>query len=221
MQIAKLTISYERGLHRNDERDLSAEGKTLGLLGRGDKTADGKVIRGVGTHYENEAVAALVKERDADARRIYSEFRGRFLATPLEGVYVISKRGEAKDFVSNIEHRDDIRVYVTEFELTAPAELNADELRAWGVKIQRQLASVSLGRTAEADEDGLRALESLAGCPVLKKSTGDRIKELVADLRASKLTRIELKRGLEKLNVEIEQAPLAQLAPRRTPMEVR
>ena len=78
----------------------------------------------------------------------------------------------------------------------------------------RYKAVVSLGRTKEADEDGLRALETLASCPVLKSETGTRIKELVAALRVGTLTRVELTRNLETLDVQIEQSPL-QLQPRR------
>lgn len=213
MNIAKLTISFDRGLAHNDERDIKVtEGAQIAF--RGFKTTDGKIIRGLGTHYESEAIRDLVQERNKDASRIYQEFRARFLATPLEGVYVVNRRGEAAGFVKSLIYRDDIKVYVTEFELTSPGELNTSELHAWGVKIQRQLSSVSLGRSKEADESGLKALESLASCPILKKETGTRIKELVADLRASKITRIELKRNLETLDVQIEQSPL-RLEPRR------
>lgn len=217
MQIAKLSIQYDRGLAHNDERDLTqtADGGKGGFINRrGSKTADGKVIRGLGTHYRSEADAVLVAQRDQEARRIYQLFRSRFLATPLDGVYVISKRGEAKAFIDGTGYRSDMKVFVTEFELTAPGELNTDELRAWGTKIQRQLASISLGRSKEADEEGLRSLEYLATCPILKKQTGTRIKELVAQLREGTMTRIEVKRHLDTLPVEIEQTPLA---PRQSP----
>lgn len=214
MQIAKLTISYDRGLAHNDVRDVTQDGTRIGVLTRGDTTADGKVIRGLGTHYQSAEIAALVQERDKEARRIYTEFRGRFLATPLEGVYVISQRGEAKRFIDGLEIRSDIKVYVTEFELTAPGELNTDELRAWGIKIQRQLSGISLGRSKEADASGLRALETLASCPILSKGTGNRIRELVAMVRDNRLDRVELKRNIETLPIELETS---SLSPRRSP----
>lgn len=222
MLIAKLTISYERGLHRNDARDIvatdGAEKAPKGfVLGRNQTTQDGKIIRGLGTHYESAEVAELVKQRDAHAKTIYTAFRERFLATPLEGVYVVATRGEAREFVENLpERRADVQVYVTEFELTAPGELNESEVRAWGEKVRRQLGSISLGRSKEADEDGLKALEHLASCPILSKQTGTKIKELVAGVRLKKLDRVELKRSIEKLDVKIEQAPLA-VEPRRSP----
>ncbi len=156
----------------------------------------------------------LVKEKDADANRIRTEFRKRFLATPIDGLYVVPKPGMARGFIDGLGHRDDINVRVTEFELASPNGLDGGELTEWANRIKNQLSGVSLGRSKEADEDGLRALETLARCPVLKPETGTRIKELVAALRAEKITRIELKRNLQTLDVQIEQAPLA---PRRTP----
>lgn len=217
MLIAKLTIGYDRGLALNDENDLKAgEGAQQALIAhKGFRTADGKVIRGLGTHYRSDADMELVKERDADANRIRTEFRKRFLATPIDGLYVVPSRGIARGFITGLGHRDDINVRVTEFELASPDGLDGGELTEWANRIKNQLSSVSLGRSKEADEDGLRALETLAGCPVLKKETGTRIKELVAALRAEKITRVELKRNLQTLDVQIEQGPL--LSPRRAP----
>lgn len=215
MLIAKLTISYDRGMARNDEKDLT-EGQAS-IFGRGMETKDGKVIRGLGMHFRSKADMEATQERDRDAKRIYNEFRSRFLATPLEGVYVVGQHGEAKAFIDSLTHRPDINVFVSEFELTAPGELNASEIRGWAEKVRRQLASISLGRCKEADEDGLRALETLATCPILKKETGNRIKELVASVRDQKLDRVELKRSLETLSVGIETM---QLQPRATPQLV-
>ncbi len=217
MLIAKLTIGYDRGLALNDATDLvnATAGVGVGVVAhKGYTTVDGKVIRGLGTHYRSDADMILVKEKDADANRIRTEFRKRFLATPIDGLYVVAKPGMARAFVSELGHRDDINVRVTEFELASPNGLDGGELTEWANRIKNQLSSVSLGRSKEADEDGLRALETLASCPVLKPETGTRIKELVAALRSEKITRVELKRNLQTLDVQIEQAPLA---PRRTP----
>ena len=215
MLIAQLTISYDRGLAHNDERDLSAD-TTLGanIAGRGFKTADGKIIRGLGTHFKSEEDRDLVKAKDQEAARIRTEFRKRFVATPIDGCYIVPTAGIAKGFISDLGYRGDIKVYVTEFNLECPAGLDNSELSAWGERIKKQLASVSLGRSKEADEDGLRALETLASCPVLKTSTGNRIKELVAMVRDNRLERVELKRSLETLDVEITGEALS---PRRMP----
>lgn len=216
MLIAKLTIGYDRGLALNDETDLKNEALALpgSILTRGATTKDGKIIRGLGTHYRSDADMILVKQRDADANRIRAEFRKRFLATPIDGLYVVPKAGVARAFINGTAYRSDLTVRVTEFELASPQGLDSGELTEWANRIKKQLSSVSLGRTKEADEDGLRALETLASCPVLKSETGTRIKELVAQLRNEKITRVELKRNLQTLDVQIEQAPLA---PRKTP----
>lgn len=219
MLIAKLTISYDRGVALNKPEDLMDGEAPKGLVaGRGYKTADGKIVRGIGSHFRSEAEAELVKQRDINARAIYNAFRSKFMAAPIEGLYFVEKPGEAKAFVAGLEVRDDMRVYVSEFELSAPQDLEQAEMASWGKRIKNQLSSISLGRNKEADEDGLNALLSLAGCPMLKKETGDRIRELVEGVRTAKITRVEIKRHIEKLNVQVDTTTLA---PRRAPKIVK
>lgn len=219
MLIAKLSISYDRGTALNKTKDLEAENSgtraaALLIAGRGHKTADGKVIRGIGSHFRSEADAELVRQRDAAAREIYTAFRGRFLAAPIEGLYFVPQFGEAKKFINSLDVRADMDVRVSEFELSAPSDLAQAEMAAWSQRIKNQLGAISLGRTKEADEDGLRSLEVLASCPVLTPETTERIKELVAGVRAQKLDRVELKRRIMTVNVEIEARALS---PRRMP----
>ncbi len=216
MNICKLTISYDRGVSLNKQDDLtvSIDGSKQAIAGRGTKTADGKVIRGIGSHFRSEAEAALVKERDFAAREIYQAFRKTFLAAPIEGLYFVPERGQAKAFIKTLEVRSDMRVSVSEFELTAPSDLEQAEMAAWGHRIKNQLASISLGRKAEADAAGLDALVALSKCPMLQKSTGDRIRSLVEAVRCQKMERVDLKRQLETLVVNVDAETLA---PRRTP----
>lgn len=223
MLIAKLTISYDRGVALNRPEDLKvedAEGKkpAAEIAERGHKTADGKVLRGLGSHFRSEADAELVKLRDANAREIYTAFRSRFMAAPIEGLYFVEKGGEAKKFVAGLEVRDDMRVYVSEFELSAPSDLEQAEMAAWSKRIKNQLSSISLGRSKEADEAGLDALVALAGCPVLQKGTSDRIRELVSMVKDGRMERVEIKRHLEKLNVSVNTETLA---PRAAPRIVK
>ncbi len=219
MLIAKLTISYDRGVSLNKQEDLVAENdgtrasKAL-IAGRGHKTADGKVLRGLGSHFRSEAEAELVKQRDFAAREIYTAFRKTFLAAPIEGLYFVPAKGQAKEFIRKLEVRDDMRVSVSEFELTAPSDLEQAEMADWGKRIKNQLSSISLGRSKEADAAGLDALVSLAGCPMLNKATGDRIRELVSMVKDGRLERVEMKRSLDKLNVSVNTETLS---PRRTP----
>lgn len=210
MLIAKLKISYDRGLARNSEQDLGGV-----VFGRGGTTGDGKVIRGLGTHFHSKAAAEIVRERDHEAGRIRQAFRERFLVTPIDGLYIVDRPGRAGGFIGDLNPQLGIKVNVTEFELTTPKDLNEQDLVEWGDRIKRQLGSVTLGRKKEINEDGLRALECLSGCPVLSEKTGQLIKNLVGLVRSSKIDRIELKRRIETLDVEIEQAPLS---PKRAPI---
>ena len=218
MLIAKLTIGYDRGIEHNKQQDLSLNDETgvtpSKIAGRGHKTADGKIIRGIGTHFRSEADAAAVKERDQEAGRIRQAFRSRFLVTPLDGVYIMPSEGVGRDFVKGLEPRADVQVRVTEFRLETPNGLDGAELSEWSERVRRQLSSVSLGRSKEADEEGLAALETLSNCPILTKSTGTRIRELVAMVRDGRQSRVEVKRALETMAVEIEQT---QIEPRRAP----
>ena len=217
MIVCKLTVSYDRGVARNDERIIKDQ---LGLQEKaevesGDARKDDRLIRGLGTHYRSAADAEVVALRDKDARRVYQEFRARFLSTTVDGLYVVPAPGVAKAFLSGLSYRSDIQVRVTEFELAAiGAGLGDTELSEWASRIRRQLGSISLGRSKEADEEGLRALETLARCPVLKPETAASIQNLIGLVRAEKLGRVELKRKIETLDVQIDTAPLA---PRRAP----
>lgn len=218
MHIAKLTISYDRGVSLNKQEDLvegiaTPENVRI-VAGRGHKTADGKVLRGLGSHFRSEAEAELVKQRDFAAREIYRSFRSAFLAAPIEGLYFVPERGQAKAFISKLEVRDDMRVSVSEFELTAPSDLEQAEMQAWGTRIKNQLSSISLGRKSEADEEGLNALVALSKCPMLQKSTGDSIRTLVEAVRCQKIKTVDVKRSLDKLVINVNAETLS---PRRTP----
>lgn len=213
MRIAKLTISYERGLSRNSQKDLGDQ-----VNSRGFETEDGKIIRGLGTHFKSALDRDLIKERDREAGRIRAAFRERFLVTPIDGLYIVGAAGVARDFLISLDVRLDIKTRVSEFELTTPEELASGEVIEWGERIQRQLSSVSLGRKKEINESGLTALEALSKCPILAKKTGALIRNLVGLVRSEKIDRVELKRRIENLDVEIDQGPL--LAPRRAPAAV-
>ncbi len=218
MNIARLSIGYDRGVTRNDEETVKqhlglfdeTQAKAGAVKKAKDQThdADGVIVRGLGTHFRSAADSELVKLRDADAKRLYTSWRETFLATPLEGVYIIPKPGAAREWVRQQQHRDDMTVRVSEFELVAPEGLEGAELGAWAARIKNQLTAVSLGRAKDADAKGLAALESLASCPVLSEATSNRIKSLVAQVREGKIDRVELKRQITTTNVEIEQAPL-------------
>ncbi len=210
MLIAKLTISYDRGLARNAAQDLGD-----GIRTRGQTTEDGKVIRGLGTHFRSKEDADLVALRDREASRIRQAFRERFVVTPIDGVYHVSEKGQAQAFLQTMDIQHGIKVQVSEFTLTSEGEMNNQELLEWAKRIKRQLQAVQLGRKKEIDAEGLAALETLASCPVLSKKTGTAIRDMVGLVRAEKIDRVELRRRIETLPVEIEQA---SLSPKRSPV---
>ena len=209
MLICKLSISYERGLARNQKEDVTTEGQPTGfILGNGAQTKDGKIIRGLGTHYKSKEDADLVALRDKHAREIYQAVRERFLSLPIDGCFAAPQKGVFKKFALSLLKRDDMRVRVSEFELTTNGDMDAAEIKDWADKIRRQLGSVQLGRSKEADAEGLKALDYLATCPLLSKKTGQTVRELVAMVRENKLDRVELKRKISILDVEIETKTL-------------
>lgn len=212
MLICKLTISYDRGLARNDEKDLAQEAG--GVLGRGATTADGKIIRGLGTHFRSKEDADLVGERDKEARRIYRAFRERFLTTPIDGLYAVPEPGVAASYLDELNVQLGLKVRVTEFALTTNGDLDAAEIAEWSRRVKNQLIGVQLGRKKDIDENGLSALATLANCPVISQETKTTILNLVEGVRTQKVTRVELKRNLEKLDVKLDAK---QLSPRRAP----
>ena len=212
MLIAKLTISYDRGVEYNRPKDLLdglKKAEDVEVKQRGETTKDGKIIRGIGTHFKSKEALELYKLRGREASRIRGEFRKRFLMSPLDGVYIIPSPGIGRRFIHDLKYRNDMSVTVTEFNLESTTSLDDAQLSEWAARVKNQFKNISLGRTPEADEDGLRALDALSKCPCLSKATGTRIRELVAMVREHKLTRIEVRRALEKMPVEIEQEPLA------------
>ena len=220
MLIAKLTISYDRGVALNKPADLIASDlkpsdQATGIVAeRGSKTYDGKILRGLGSHFRSEADAQLVGERDKEARRIYRAFRERFLSTPIDGLYAVPGKGLAKKFLDGLDVRVDLRVRVSEFEITTNGDMDAAEISEWSKRIKNQLSSISLGRSKEIDENGLDALLTLSSCPLIGRETAKAVKELVEGVRIQKINRVELRRSLETMTVEIDTA---QLKPRAMP----
>ena len=217
MIVATINISYDRGLTRNTEDDLKENPNAL-IRGKGSVLPDGGVIRGLGTKFRTEDSAKRVKERDQYAKEVYGAFRARFLATPIKGVYMIPRWKDGKKFQESLGHLDGVRVSVIEFELVSQDRLDNQDALEWAKKVKSQLQSVELGRKKDADEMGLRALLTLASCPILTKDTAERIRNAVAGVRSSRIDKLELRRQLSTLEVGVSQDTL--LSPRRAPVVV-
>lgn len=214
MIVSKLAIKYDRGTSLNRANDIaeSADGVQVGVLGRGALTKDGKVIRGLGSHFRSEAEAQLVQQRDKEAKRIYTAFRERFLATPIDGLYAVQQKGDAKKFVEGLNPVG-IEVRVSEFVLTTEGDLEAAEVREWCVKIKRQLQGLQFGRKKEINDQAINSLLYLAKCPLIAKDTKTAIQNLVEAVKLQKIERFDLRRSLEKIEVNVD---MTQVNPTRS-----
>ena len=212
MLIAKLRISLkDAGIAYNSAAELETTHQ------RGDILADGKIVRGLGTHFANQEAKARFDRLTAESNVIRDKFNRRFLRTPIESTFVVNTPGEAKEFAKEFSGNPDIEVSVFEFELGAAAgELDEKEMREWSERVKAQLKRVPLGRGEEADEEGLTALLTLAGCPVLSKETAENISRMVAEVKVGKMNRTDLKRGISLLQVSMDQSSLVA-APRSRP----
>lgn len=207
MLIARLKISYDRGIESNRPKDV-------GLTVKPVETKDGGSVRGLGTHFVSKEAEVLCKEREKEEARVRKAFRQKFLVTLIDGVFLVPAPGQAKKFIEELDVREDVQVTVAEFNLTVE-QMSAEVVTEWAGRVKRQLSSVSLGRKKEeVDEDGLKALLELSNCPVLTNETSEKIRTLVAAFEAQKLDKIELRRSIEVLEVGIDDQALS---PRRSP----
>ena len=198
MIVAKLTISYDRGTSLNKKSDLGT------ALKRGDATASGGIVRGLGSHFRSHDDMLAVQARDKESNRIYRALRERFLTTSIDGLYIVPGYGAAKKFVASLSPVG-IDVRVSEFELTSSTGLDVEELTAWGKKIKNQLAAVGLGRKKEIDRGGLQAINALSDCPLLSQKTRDAVKNLLSLIGEAKINRSEFRKRLDGMNFEVEK----------------
>jgi len=209
MIIAKLTITFDRGVASNKAQDIGLETQPT-------STQDGGVVRGLGTHFRDEAARLAATERSTEEQRIRTAFKREFLASPIPGTYVLPSTGTGADLLTRLGVRPDIDARVCEYELAATNEaLPPGELREWSERVKAQVDTVPLGRGKTAGEEGLGILERLASCPLLADETRNALQGIIAEARLERIDRIEVKRRIEVLDVQVD---LAALAPRRAPV---
>jgi hypothetical protein len=169
----------------------------------------------LGTHFANKEAQERWQRLTTQSNVIREAFNRRFLRTPIESTFVVGKAGEAKEFARQFADNPDIEVSVFEFVLGATSDLDDKEMKEWGDRVKGQLKRVPLGRGEDIDANGLAALETLAGCPVLSKDTAQAILKMVGEVRVGKMNRVDLKRGISLLSVTMDQTTL--VTPRQTP----
>lgn len=196
--IAKLSISYDRGIILNKPKDI-------GLDDVPPETPDGGLVRGVGTHWRDAATKAIVAERDKDYERIFREFRRAFPVAPFDGTFILPRKGAAREFLSRLTYRPDVNVSVSEYELGVVSQ-TATELDDWGKRVTRQLQEVPLGRDETVSVDGLTILANLASCPVFNDKSRAALLALIQDAKLDKVNRVDFKRRLGAFTVTLGNA---------------
>ena len=204
MLIAKLRVSLNNvGIKYNSPTELGT------VMTRGATMADGCVVRGLGTHFSDVASKERFDNLTRESNEIRSRFNRQFMKTPIDGTFVIPIKGQGKYFVEQLPKNADIDVSVIEFELSSAGDgLDLEEMQDWANKIKNQLIRIPLGRGADVDEEGLLSIESLVDCPVMARTTAKTIKDLVAQVRASTLSRKDFRDAIEKLSIELDSTAL-------------
>ena len=213
MIVGRLHVSFDRGTKTNRANDL-------GLEARPSRTEDGGLVRGLGTHFRDEQAYENAKAMSREEVRIRDAFRRRFLSSPIPGIYVITEKGAGQELLDSLEIPTAIAAHVSEYELALTDDLPPIEILEWVDRVKRQILDVQLGKKEEPAAEGLKTLAGLAGCPVLDKETREYLLGLIADAKLKAITRIEVKRCLEFMDVKLA----GQVTPRRVqvgaPVEV-
>lgn len=206
MLIAKLRISLrDAHIAFNSPKELGIDARRGSVLG------DGKVVRGLGTHFASVADKERYDRLTKESNKIRDQFNRQFMRTPIDGTFIIATKGQGKLFIESIEKSNELDVSVVEFELSNGGDsLDEEEMDSWSQRVKNQLTRIPLGRGEDVDKAGLAALETLAQCPVLSADTATEIKSMIFKVREGTMRRDEFKKSLEGLHVGMDQAALAQ-----------
>lgn len=213
MLIAKLTITLrDCGIEYNKSAELDTTKE------RGSVLDDGKVVRGLGTHFASQEAKERFDKLTARANEIRTIFGNKFGRGPLKGTYIISKLGEALEFIRQFESEQVAGTVVTVDEYNLNGSLSERTLIDWAARNKDALKRVPLGGKKEASDEGIMALEALAACPALAQETRDAVLRMASEARVGSLTRVDLKRGISLLDVSMDKSVL--MAPRSRPEAV-
>jgi len=210
MIVGRLCISYDRGTARNRATDL-------GLDSRPTETTDGKIVRGLGSHFRSIEAKEKAQERVNEEGRIRDLFRRRFVSAPFPGTFVMASESEGADFLAALDPapRADVRVSVEVYRLGVVVQA-PEEVSRWSERVAKQLAKVPLGRGKAAGGEGLQVLESLANCPVITDESRADLLALIGDAKLENVSRVDFRRKLAEVSVQVSAA--APVAPRRAPV---
>ena len=213
MIVGRLCISYDRGLKRNKAEDV-------GLTVAPEKTTDGGVVRGLGTHFKSEEDMERVKECEKVEYQIRKSVKERFLTSPLPGLFVLPSRNAGATLLNQLswELQEEIRRLQIEcrfvvYTLSTTDDVPSAEIREWEDRIKKQLKVAPLGRAKEAKAEGLQILRRLANCPILSTETRENLISMIEDARLGVTDRIEFKRQIEEVEITVDVGSVVE--PRR------
>jgi len=221
MIVAKLTVGFDRGAVRNTKEDIvriddaAPNNVTGNIVSEGGRTADGGIIRGLGTHYVSEEARATAERCEAEERRIRSAFNRTFVAAPIPGVYLLPDRHSGATLLASLAPSSEVAVRCAVYDLSPHGTLPPAEIAEWTERVKKQLAAVPLGRAENAAAEGLDILDRLAACPVLAEETRLKLRELIAGARIEKIQRVDFKRRLGEIKLDVVVIGAPQAAPRR------
>ncbi len=209
MIVGRLHVSFDRGVKSNKALDL-------GLEKRPEETASGGLVRGLGTHFRSQEARDSAKLLSREESRVRDAFRRSFVGSPIPGIYIFPERGAGKALLDSLSVDPGVSAHVMEYELALTEAMPPVEILEWAARVKRQLLDVPLGKSKTPDVDGLAMLSRLAACPLLSEDTREEIDKLIAGSKLEAISRVELKRGLKLIDVEIE----APVAPRRVKVKL-
>lgn len=196
MKVGRLTCSFDRGLVRNQARDV-------GLNTQPTETPSGGPVCGLGTHYRSVEARENAKRWETEERRVRIEFARRFMASPIPGLFVLPERDAGDKLLRSLDVDPNVKIRCVPYDLDPGTDLPTAEVEEWASRIRNQLEAAPLGRGKEAGKQGLEVLDNLAACPVLSKETAQVIRDLVNQARLGQVDRIDFKRRISEINLGV------------------
>jgi hypothetical protein len=211
LKVARLIVSFDRGVKRNAPQDI-------GLNAEPSESGDGKLIRGLGTHFLSAEDRDRAKACEAEDARLRKAFNYNFTRSPIPGMFLVESKASARAFLAGLTPsalvKADVRVY--DFSPDG-GDFETADVRDWIDRIRTQLTGVEMGRAKEGVDEkfanGLDIVERLAACPFLSDATRRTILATIADARLAKVNRVEFKRRIATMALDLNVKPV--VAPRR------
>lgn len=210
MIVARISMSFDRGVARNNPQDV----------GLGDNpvlTPEGGEIRGLGTHFISPEAKVFAEKCTAEEARIRKSLDRRLMRSPIPGLYVLSYDGEGDSILRSLDPIPEVNARCKTYNLTSNGSIEGAELTDWIERIKAQLKMIPIGkgRGKSVSEEGIEITEQLAKCPILSESTKNAILSLVAKAKFDQIEKMEFRRQLVDLTIEIDTADDIFVAPGR------